>query len=63
LVSLSRAASLLPDVAEVKYHLAEALFRTGDLNGARRQLRALFASGAGFKGMEEARALLKKLES
>lgn len=63
LVSLSRAASLLPDVPEVKYHLAEALFRTGDLNGARRQLRAVLASGAKFKGVEDARELLKKLES
>ena len=63
LVSLTRAASLLPDAPEVKYHLAEALFRTGDLNGARRQLRAVLASGAKFKGIEEARTLLKKLDS
>ena len=62
LVSLSRAASLLPDVPEIKYHIAEALFRTGDLNGSRSQLKSLLASGAKFKGIENARALQKKLE-
>ena len=63
LVSLLRAATLLPDVPDIKYHVAEALFRTGDLNGARRQLKSLLASGAKFKEIEDARALLKKLES
>lgn len=55
---LKQAADMLPDVAEVQYHYAKVLFRTGDTSAADRILKPLIASGKAFDGRLDAETLL-----
>lgn len=56
-----KALKLAPGVAEIQYHYAVALHKSGDKAGARAQLKAALDSGKPFTGIEEARALQKQL--
>lgn len=58
---LEKANSLSSDLAEIQYHFAVALFKSGNKSKARKELEQLLASGKNFDRIEEARALLKRL--
>ncbi|OBV37748.1 XrtA/PEP-CTERM system TPR-repeat protein PrsT [Janthinobacterium psychrotolerans] len=58
---LRRAASLAPNAAEIQYHLAAALARTGDKPAARKRLEQLLAANKDFAQRAEAQALLARL--
>lgn len=58
---LQKAASLAPDAAVIRYHLAVGLMKSGDKAKAKKELEQLLASGKSFSQVEEARALLKSL--
>lgn len=63
LLILSRAAAMFPGIPEVRYHFAEALFRTGNFREARLELAAALKSGVDFKYAAEARALLNSTKT
>jgi len=48
----------LSDVAEVRYHYAVALYKSGDRETARQLLEALLDEGKPFEGEDEARQIL-----
>jgi putative PEP-CTERM system TPR-repeat lipoprotein len=58
---LSEASRQLPDEAEVSYHFAVALLKSGDRDGARQILEALVTGGRSFEGSEQARQLLEEI--
>ena len=55
---LREAAERAPDVAEIRYHLAVALARSGAVAEARTLLQALVESRADFQSKAQARELL-----
>lgn len=57
---LERAVKLLPDNAEVRYHHAVAVYRSGDRETGRQLLSALLGEVASFTGRDEAERLLAK---
>lgn len=59
---LKEALSLAPDAADTHYHLAYALFKTGDQARARQELERLLASGVAFS-QQQARALHAQLQN
>ncbi len=63
LTLLRQALSRAPDNAEIHYHLAVALSKSGDHARARSELGRLLASGARFPQEQDARALLAQLQS
>jgi putative PEP-CTERM system TPR-repeat lipoprotein len=58
---LQKASGLAPDAPEIRYHLAVGLHKSGDKQGARKELDQLLAQNKPFPQAEEARALLKTL--
>jgi putative PEP-CTERM system TPR-repeat lipoprotein len=58
---LQKASSMAPDVTEIRYHYAVGLQKSGDKQGARKELNALLASSKPFAEQEQARALLNTL--
>ncbi len=58
---LQKASGLAPNAAEIRYHLAVGLHKSGDKPGARKELDKLLAQNAQFPQIEEARALLKTM--
>ena len=58
---LQKASSLAPNATEIRYHLAVGLHKSGDKQGARKQLDTLLADGKPFPQADDARALLKTL--
>ena len=58
---LRQAHEQLPDVAEVSYHYAVALHRSGDQQQAREMLEALLVDNNSFDGREQARQLLEEI--
>jgi Tfp pilus assembly protein FimV len=58
---LQKASTQAPNALEIRYHLAQALNKSGDKAGAKRELDKLLAAGAPFAQADEARALLKTL--
>lgn len=60
---LKEALSLAPDAGDTHYHLAYALFKTGDQARARQELERLLASGVAFSQQQQARALHAQLQS
>ena len=55
---LDDALNKLPDVAEVRYHYAVALYKTGDKEEAWRELEELLKDGKSFEGQEDAKRIL-----
>ena len=58
---LQKASTQAPDAPEIRFHLAQALNKSGDKAGAKRELDKLLAAGTPFAQADEARALLKTL--
>jgi tetratricopeptide (TPR) repeat protein len=58
---LEEAAQKVPQSAVIRYHLAMAQFRTGQLEQARDNLELALKAGASFAGADEARATLDEL--
>jgi putative PEP-CTERM system TPR-repeat lipoprotein len=58
---LQKAAATPAATAEIRYHLAVALHKSGDKTGARKELETLLAQNKPFAQSEEARSLLKTL--
>ncbi len=59
---LQQASTKAPQSNEIRYHLATALFKSGDKAGARKEVEQALAGGAKFAQAEDARALLKQLQ-
>ena len=58
---LQKASDMAPDASEIRYHLAVGLHKSGDKQGARKQLDKLLAQNKPFPQIEDARALLKTM--
>ena len=58
---LQKAVSLAPNVAEIRFHFAQGLVKSGDKSGARKELEKLISNNAGFNELDAAKALLKQL--
>jgi Flp pilus assembly protein TadD len=58
---LQKASGIAPDAPEIRYHLAVGLSKTGDKQGARKELDKLLAQNRPFPQIDDARALLKTL--
>lgn len=58
---LQKAIGLAPAAADIRYHYAQALAKSGDKSRARKEIEQLLANTKGFAKEEEARALLKQL--
>jgi Tfp pilus assembly protein PilF len=58
---LQSASTLAPEVADIRYHLALGLVKSGDKAKARKELEQLLATGKTFPDIEAARALLNQL--
>lgn len=58
---LQKASGLAPDAAEIRYHLAVGLHKSGDKQGARKELDRLLADNKPFPQIDDARALLKSM--
>jgi len=61
LALLQKASTQAPKAAEIRFHLAQALNKSGDKQGARRELDKLLAADTPFAQADEARALRKTL--
>lgn len=60
---LKKALSAAPDAAEIRWHLAYALNKSGDDARARQELERLINSGLAFGAEPEARRLLAELKA
>jgi Flp pilus assembly protein TadD len=60
---LQQALSKAPDAAEIHWHLAAAYAKAGDRIRAKSELTRLLSSGLAFPQEQEARDLLKELQS
>jgi len=58
---LQKASGMAPDAAEIRYHLAVGLSKSGDKQGARKELDKLLADNKPFPQIDDARALLKSM--
>jgi putative PEP-CTERM system TPR-repeat lipoprotein len=58
---LQKAVALQPGAAEIRYHLAVALEKSGDKKKARQELDKLLSDNKPFPQIDEARAMLKIL--
>ena len=59
---LQKAVSLAPAMAEIRYHLAAGLARSGDKAAARKELEQVLAVRNQFASADEARLLLKQVQ-
>ena len=58
---LQKASGMAPNATEIRYHLAVGLHKSGDKQGARKELDKLLALGKPFPQADDARALLKTM--
>lgn len=58
---LQKASAAAPEARDIRFHLAQALVKTGDKSGARKELETVLAGATPFTQAEEAKALLKQL--
>jgi putative PEP-CTERM system TPR-repeat lipoprotein len=58
---LQKASAAAPDALDIRYHLVQALLKSGDKIKARSELEHLLASGKPFAQSDEAKALLKQM--
>ncbi len=58
---LKHAADLAPSSLEIRYHLAQALAKSGDKAGARKELEIVLRDDAAFPDRDAARDLLRQL--
>jgi putative PEP-CTERM system TPR-repeat lipoprotein len=62
LAILRQASAKAAQARDIRYHMAMGLFKTGDKDGARKELEVLAAGDMRFAQADEARALLKQLQ-
>jgi Flp pilus assembly protein TadD len=60
---LQKAVTAAPKTLEIRYHLAQALAKSGDKAKARNELERLLSTDAKFPQQAEALALLKQLRN
>lgn len=60
---LQGAVRMAPAAMEIRFHLAQALAKSGDKTGARRELEQLLAAGKPFGQEAEAKALLAQVKN
>jgi putative PEP-CTERM system TPR-repeat lipoprotein len=60
---LQRALAKAPDVADIRYHLAVALFKSGDKVRAEAELKRVLDSGTKFSQEREAETLLAQIRA
>ncbi|MGQ0652133.1 MAG: XrtA/PEP-CTERM system TPR-repeat protein PrsT [Betaproteobacteria bacterium] len=60
---LRNAVRMAPAAMEIRFHLAQALAKSGDRAGARRELEQLLAAGKPFGQEAEAKALLAQMKN
>jgi Flp pilus assembly protein TadD len=60
---LQKALAAAPDAAEIRWHLAYSLHKSGDDTRARQELERLINSGLAFGAESEARRLLAALKA
>lgn len=58
---LTKALAMDGNNPEIRFHLAQALAKAGDIARARSELKTLMASGKPFEQIDEARALLNRI--
>ena len=58
---LQKAASLAPDLTEIRYHFVLGLVKAGDKAKARKELEQLLATGKDFPDINKARTLLQQI--
>ena len=58
---LQKAVSRGPNMMDLRYHLAYALYQTGNTVAAKRELERVLSSGVAFAEYEEAQALLSEI--
>ena len=59
---LQKATSLAPEAAEIRYHFALGLVKSGDKAKARNELEQLLAARKNFPSIDEARTVLKQIQ-
>lgn len=60
---LQRAVTLAPDARDTRYHLAQAFFKLGNFNRARRELTIALQGTGKFENEAEAREMDRKLKN
>jgi tetratricopeptide (TPR) repeat protein len=63
LSTLGQAVNLAPSVPELRYHLAMAELKSGQMAVARDNLQKALSGGKPFQGMDEARSVLTGMQS
>ena len=58
---LQKASGMAPNAPDIRYHLAVGLHKSGDKQGARKELDKLLADNKPFAQIDDARALLKSM--
>ncbi|MDQ2820680.1 MAG: PEP-CTERM system TPR-repeat protein PrsT [Pseudomonadota bacterium] len=61
-VALKKASVIAPAARDIRYHLAAGLKKTGDIEGARKELDTLIKGDMKFAQADDARALLASLK-
>ncbi len=61
LAILQKASAAAPEARDIRFHLAQALAKSGDKSGARRELETVLAGDRPFAQADQARALLGQL--
>ena len=61
LTLLQKASAAAPEARDIRLHLAQALAKTGDKAGARKELETLLSGDKPFAQADEARALLRQM--
>jgi len=59
---LQKAVSLAPEAAEIRYHFAAGLFKSGDKAAARKELEQLLGTGKKFPDIDVAKSMLKQMQ-
>lgn len=58
---LQKSVTLAPQAMDTRFHLAQALAKSGDKERARKELQTVLDSNQSFAGRDEARVLMKQL--
>ncbi|GAB2880268.1 PEP-CTERM system TPR-repeat protein PrsT [Pseudoduganella ginsengisoli] len=59
---LQKASAAAPEARDIRFHLAQALAKTGDKAAARKELETVLSGEKQFAQADEARALLKQVQ-
>jgi putative PEP-CTERM system TPR-repeat lipoprotein len=62
LAILQKASALAPKARDIRYHVAMGLYKTGNKDGARKELQHLMAGDMQFAQADDVRAMLKRMD-